>query len=132
MNYTAPPDYIVIPKKADNVEGAKAFLTFMNSDEMLKLYTAETGSPRPFSYDLDSMENLSKFVRDVLTLRKESDSYFDFSRSPVYMNGYAQKYIGGQPYAALIRGEMTPQRFCNVEYVEADEKWDTWLSSSAQ
>ena len=132
VNYTAPPDYIVIPKKADNVEGAKAFLTFMNSDEMLKLYTAETGSPRPFSYDLDSMENLSKFVVDILTLRKESDSYFDFSRSPVYMNGYAQKYIGGQPYAALIRGEMTPQRFCNVEYVEADEKWDTWLSSSAQ
>lgn len=48
VNYTAPPDYIVIPKKADNVEGAKAFLTFMNSDEMLKLYTAETGSPRLF------------------------------------------------------------------------------------
>lgn len=80
-------------------------MTLHEQREMLKLYTAETGSPRPFSYDLDSMENLSKFVRDVLTLRKESDSYFDFSRSPVYMNGYAQKYIGGQPYAALIRGE---------------------------
>ena len=46
------------------------------------------------------------------------------------MYGYAQKYIGGQPYSALIRGETTPSRFCNVEYVEADNNWDDWVAKS--
>ena len=130
VNYTAPPDYIIIPKEAANISGAKKFLTFMTSDEMLKLYTKITGSPRPFDYDLASIDGISKFNQDVLKLRAESNTMFDFSRKGVYMYGYAPKYIGGQPYSALIRGEMTPQRFCNLEYVEADDNWDEWLSKS--
>lgn len=130
VNYTTAPDYIIIPRQAANKTGAKAFLNFMNSDEMLSLYTRITGSPRPFDYDADNLEGLTNFTKDVLRLRAESESIFDYSRSPLWMNGYVQKYIGGQPYSSLIRKETEPQRFCNVEYVEADEKWDTWTASS--
>ena len=130
VNYTTAPDYIIIPKQAANKEGAKEFLNFMNKDEMLAVYTGLTGSPRPFDYDIGKIEGLSRFTQDILKLREESESTFDYSRSPLWMNGYVQKYIGGQPYSSLIRKETDPQRFCNVEYVEADDNWDKWVSSS--
>lgn len=130
VNYTANPDYIFIPKGAANKDGAKKFLAFMQRDDMLMLYTKITGSPRPFSYDMTSIEGLSKFNTDVLKIRAESKTFFDFSRANVYMSGYTQKYIGGQPYSALIRGDITPARFCNVEYVEAENNWDDWVSKS--
>lgn len=130
VNYTAPPDYIFIPKGAANKNGAKKFLAYMQRDDMLALYTKITGSPRPFGYDLTAIEGLSKFNDDVLKIRSESATFFDYSRAGVYMYGYAQKYIGGQPYSALIRGETTPLRFCNVEYVEADNNWDDWVAKS--
>ena len=130
VNYTAPPDYIFIPKGAANKSGAKKFLAYMQRDDMLALYTKITGSPRPFGYDLTAIEGLSKFNDDVMKIRSESATFFDYSRAGVYMYGYAQKYIGGQPYSALIRGETTPLRFCNVEYVEADNNWDDWVAKS--
>ncbi len=130
VNYITPPDLIMIPKEASEKEGAKKFLTFMNSDEMLELYTATCGSPRPFDYDLESIEGLSKFTEDALGIVARADSYFDFSRASLWMSGKAQKYIGGQPYGAIIRGETDARRFCNTEYVTADDSWEEWLATS--
>lgn len=130
VNYVTPPDYIVIPKGASNIEGAKKFLNFMNTDEMLLLYTKYTGSPRPFDYDTSSLTDLSKFTMDCLKIREESNNYFDFSRAKIYQNGYGTKYIGGQPYSALIRGDNTPERFCEIEFFEAEDNWSTWQARS--
>lgn len=130
VNYSTAPDYIIIPKAATNKEGAKLFLNFMNSDEMLTLYTRETGSPRPFDYDPLAIEGLTNFAKDILTLRNESERMFDYSRSSLWVNAHTQKYIGGQPYSSLVRKETDARKFCNVEYVTADEKWDSWVSES--
>jgi len=126
VNYVTAPDYILIPSQASNKEGAKKFLNFMNTDEMLILYTKLAGSERPFDYELDNVDDLSKFVQDCLQIGKESINYFDFSRSPLYMNGYSQKYIGGQPFSAFIRGENDPERFLEMEYFEAEDNWTQW------
>ncbi len=130
VNYSTAPDYIIIPKSTSNKEGAKLFLNFMNSDEMLMLYTAETGSPRPFDYEPLKIEGLSSFVKDILTLREESERMFDYSRSPLWVNGHTQKYIGSQPYSSLVRKETDARKFCNTEYVEADENWASWVADS--
>ena len=130
VNYVTPPDYIVIPKDATNKEGAKKFLNFMNTDEMLLLYTKYTGSPRPFDYTTESLTGLSKFTKDCLKIREESINYFDFSRNKMYLSGYGVKYIGGQPYSALIRGENTPSRFCEIEFYEAEDNWSVWQARS--
>lgn len=130
-NYTTAPDYMIVPAEAAQKELAKEFLLFSVRNDMLQMYTELTGSPRPFEYEMEDESKLSDFAKDVLKIRNESVCYFDFSREDIYMKGYAKKYLnGGDPYSALVRGEITPDRFCNLEYAEADGEWDTWLESS--
>ena len=131
VNYVASPDYIVVPKDSTNKDVAKDFLNYMNKEENLRLYTYITGSPRPFDYIASDIEGLTKFNQDCLKIREESDNYFDFSRAKIYTNGYGAKYIGGQPYSGLIRGDTTIERFLNTEYFEADDNWETWLARSS-
>ena len=129
VNYITPPDYICVPKEAKNVEGAKKFLNFMNKDETLKKYTALTGNPRPFDYDMTQIEGLTKFSQDALALRAESDCLFDWSRNPLYVNAYVGKFMGGSaPYEQLIRKETTPDRYVNFEYLNVDDGWDGWMA----
>ena len=130
-NYTTAPDYMIIPAEAAQKELAKEFLLFSVRADMLQLYTRLTGSPRPFQYTIEDDANLTEFTKDILKIREESVCYFDFSRADIYMKGYAKKYLnGGDPYSALVRGEVAPSRFCNLEYAEADKQWTTWVQSS--
>lgn len=130
-NYTTAPDYMIIPSEAAQKELAKEFLLFSVSDDMLQMYTELTGSMRPFEYEIEDESKISDFAKDAFAIYKNSVSYFDFSRENIYMKGYAKKYLnGGDPYSLLVRGEVTPSRFCNLEYAEADSDWTTWLESS--
>lgn len=55
---------------------------------------------------------------------------FDYSRSPLWVKAHTQKYIGSQPYSSLVRKETDARKFCNTEYVEADENWASWVADS--
>lgn len=135
VNYAATADYMIIPAEADNVEGAKKFMVFMARDEILRMFTRYTGSKRPFEYDLSSiMDQLSSFARSCVEITQTSETYFDQSESALYVKGYAKKFITSQPWVQLVYGPeddgTTPQRFCDMEYLEAEGNWDTWVANS--
>lgn len=135
INYAATADYMIIPAKAQNVEGAKKFLIFTARDDMLQMFTKYTGSTRPFEYDLEPvMDKLSSFAKSCIDIWSTSETYFDQSGSPLYVKGYAKKFITSQPWSLLVYGPdndgTTPQRFCAAEYLEARGKWSEWVANS--
>lgn len=135
INYAATADYMIIPAEADNVRGAKDFLIYMAKDEMLRMFTKYTGCTRPFDYDLSPIaEYLSPFAESCIDIWQTSETYFDSSNSPLYVKGYAKKFITAQPWSLLVYGPdadgTTPQRFCDSEYLEAEGSWDKWVSKS--
>ncbi len=135
INYAATADYMIIPAKAPNVDGAKKFLIYSAKDEMLQLFTKYTGATRPFDYDLSPvMDRLSSFSKSCIEIWESSETYFDSSNSPLYVKGYAKKFITAQPWALLVYGPdndgTTPERFCDSEYMEAEGNWETWVKNS--
>ncbi len=132
-NYTTAPDYMIIPSGAKEKELAKQFLCFSLKQEELVRYTSLTGSPRPFKYTIDTTK-LTDFAKDVMNVRANSERFFDSSRAPVYMNGYARKYGEQDPYTAIYSATATdtnsPRYLVSQEYQYAVNNWNNWLSSS--
>lgn len=131
-SYAATADYMIVPAKADNVEGAKKFLVYTSSEDMLKMFTKYTGTPRPFEYDVMNIySECTEFTQSCLDIWATSESYFDMSTNILYKKDYAKKFITQSPYAALVYGPdndgTTPLRFCKQEYQEARGNWQTWL-----
>jgi N-acetylglucosamine transport system substrate-binding protein len=129
INYSATPDYMIVPAAATNKEGAKKFLAYMCRDDILKLYTEATGAPRPFDYDVEGCDT-SEFVKSCLDIWANSESWFDYSHSPMYANGYAKKYLTVSPYVPITYGELVPALFCNQEWTRAQSQWDAWKAAS--
>lgn len=128
-NYSAQPDYMLIPSKANNIEGAKKFLSFLQRDDILKQYTRDTGSARPFEYELDSSFDYTDFTDDCLEIWENSDyNYFEQSKSALWLNGKVKLYNTVSPFTRIRSGEMTPAVFCGTEYNYVKENWDIWLS----
>ena len=135
INYAATADYMIIPAQAPNIEGAKEFLIFSARDDMLQMFTKYTGATRPFTYDLTPVQDtLSTFAQSCLEIATTSETYFDISYSPLYVKGYAKKFITAQPWSLLVYGPendgTTPQRFCDQEYLEAEGNWAEWVANS--
>ncbi len=128
-NYSAQPDYMLIPTKAQNKDGAKKFLAFLCSDEMLQQYTVDTGSARPFDYEITGIETMTAFTKDCLDIWQNSDySYFESSKSPLWLNNKVKTFNTVSPYTKIRTNEMTARVFCGNEYTYAKDNWAKWLS----
>jgi len=117
-------DMIFIPKKAKNVEVAKDFLKFMARDDMLKLYTEKTGSPRPFTYDIASITGLSDFSNNILDLWSKANKVYMYSESPIYFMKYYYWPAAGTPYSRIQIGDETAAETFSNDYAFAKSKWD--------
>jgi N-acetylglucosamine transport system substrate-binding protein len=125
VNYTSSGDFIVVPKKAKNVELAKKFLQFMSTDAMLKLYTEKTGAPRPFVYDTSAIPGLTEFNKSVLNIWQNSKNIYMFSANPIY---YSQLYNWpnlGAPYMQIFQGDVTAQDAYDQMASYASTNWET-------
>lgn len=131
-NYSGQPDYIMIPKAAPNKVGAKAFLAFMCKDEMLKMYTEQTGTPRPFEYDLDGCET-SDFIASCLEIAKNSTTWFENSTSKLWTANKVKKFNTNNPYSTLLANSDTISAigWCASEYNAVKLTWDSWLNEIA-
>lgn len=116
-------DMIFIPKKSKNKEVAKDFLKFMASDEALQLYTQKTGAPRPFEYE-PSLDGLSDFSKNVMTLWKTANKVYMFSESPIYFMKYNYWPASGTPYARIQIGDETASEVWSGDLSFARSKWE--------
>ena len=125
-NYSAQPDYMLVPAKAKNKEGGKKFLAFLQRDDILKQYTKDTGSVRPFVYDYSEGE-YTKFNADCFDICKNSDySYFEYSKSPLWLATKVRVFNTLSPYTKIRSGELTAAVYCANEYNHVKDNWAKW------
>lgn len=132
INYTGQPDYMLIPSKADNKEGAKKFLAFTCKDELLLKYTSLTGAPRPFDYDISKAE-VTPFVKSCIDIWSNSTSWFESSTSKFWTSGKASKFQTTNPYTTLLSkaGTITALGWCQSEYSAVSGTWQSWVDALA-
>ena len=118
-------DMIFVPKKAKNKEAAINFLKFMAQDDMLKLYTQTTGSPRPFKYDVSNIEGLSDFSKNILDLWGKANKVYMYSSNPIYFMKYYYWPAAGAPYARIQIGDETADESFSNDYSFAKSKWES-------
>jgi len=125
-NYSGQPGFVVIPKKASSKEGAKAFLLYTCRDDMLKLYTSICGSPMPFDYDVSSIK-LNGFQQSSIDIWKNSTTWFEESRSPLWTGLKLRKFNGGDPYINILINypTVTADSWCASEYAGVKGSWAT-------
>jgi ABC-type glycerol-3-phosphate transport system substrate-binding protein len=117
-------DFMFIPKKSKNIEVAKDFLKFMCRDDMLKLFTQHTGTPRPFKYDADKVEGLSDFGKSVCETWKTANKVYMYSDNPIYFMKYYYWPFAGAPYSRIQIGDETAQEAFNNDFVFARTHWE--------
>lgn len=123
VNYGADANFVFIPKKAANSEGAKDFLIFMHKESSLQTFTKVTGAFRPFEYDVESLRSkLSAFSNSVLDINLSCrETYVDYPTGPRRFK--ATKFVTGHPNLVIING-TSPEDFAAQEYAEAKVRWD--------
>ena len=128
VNYSGQPDFMLVPAKASNKEGAKKFLAFMCKDEMLVQYTELTGTARPLTYDLSKCK-ASDFVKSCLDIYSDSETWFEASTNKLWTANKIKKFNGGMPYTTLLTSDtVTPLGWCSQEYASVSASWDSLLS----
>ena len=125
VNYAAAMfDIMSIPAKASNKDGAKKFMTFMIRDDMLRQFTLDTGTKRPFTYDVEDLKSqMTPFQLSVMEIYDKTgdNTYFDYPTGPRrYM---ATKFVAQDPYSAILAG-TDPVAWAANEYEEAKVRWD--------
>ena len=128
-NYSGQPSFVAVPNKAKNKEGAKAFLAYVCRDDMLRLYTEICGTPMPFEYDVESI-SLNSFQQSCIDIWKNSTTWFEDSRSPLWAGLKVRKFNAGDPYVNLLINYpgVTADSWCAAEYAGVKGAWDTWVN----
>ena len=134
VNWATQPDIMIIPKQAPQKEAAKKFLVYMATDAMLNYFTKYTATMRPFEYEVEGLETMSKFTQDCANIWKNSENFIPVETGPLANNPKVSTWIIGQPYNLLVYGMendgTTPSRWCKMEYLEAKGKWKDWVAGS--
>ncbi|MBQ9117826.1 MAG: extracellular solute-binding protein [Clostridia bacterium] len=139
-------DFMCIPKKANNVAGAKEFLKFINSKQGCESFTRSTnGAQRPFQYKASEVEgvNASGFMKSCQRIYESSEIVYHYSTSYMNWTNKLGKWPGvGIPYSDLFEGKwawgseegvlktdsqgnVVPQgvTVCQIMYDYVDESW---------
>lgn len=126
-NYSGQPPFVAIPKKAENKEGAKAFLAYCCRDEILQLITKLTGTALAFDYSIESIE-LNGFQQSCIDIWKDAITWFEDSKSPLWTNNKVKKFNGINPYTNLIINypSVTADSWCASEYASVKGSWSTF------
>lgn len=126
VNYPGQPDYLLIPAKAEHKEGAKQFLAFICRDDMLKLYTEQTGTARPFTYDVTGC-NVSEFAKSCLDIWQNSKIWFEASTSKLWTAAKIRRFNSVDPYGGILGGTTTAAAWCTGEYETVTNSWSDLL-----
>ena len=91
---------------------------------------------RPFEYEVEGLETMSKFTQDCANIWKTSENYIPVETGPLANNAKLSAWIIGQPYNLLVYGMdndgTTPSRYCKLQYQEAKGNWQRWVDDSTK
>ena len=116
-------NFAFIPSNAKNVKLAKDFLIFMASDKALSLFTQDTGSPAPFTYEAELTPGLDDLALSEAKLWRDSGKVYMYSKNPVYYNDFLDWPCGGSPLMQIYAGSETAQQAFERNYSYAMANW---------
>ncbi|MBE5743031.1 MAG: extracellular solute-binding protein [Clostridiales bacterium] len=127
--------YYFIPTDATNVDDAKDFLKFINSDEASELYTKYSNAPRPVNYNLDPEDeyykDISAFGKSILKMAHDCYLYAPISSSILGINGVVGCYPQGDYYTKkmlLNPAQYGVEKIMESDYDYVSENWEQWVS----
>ncbi len=124
-------DFIVIPKKAKNVEGAKKFLKYINSKEGCEIFTKYAGSFRPFQYDYSNVQGISEFVQSCADIKSTTTTLYQYSNNPMYYQNNANLFPGtGSPYVQMVQDDVSGEQMRDDCYNYAKKNWSSWQKAA--
>lgn len=82
--------------KGAQLDVAKKFLQFVNTDESLRAFTTTTNSPKSLSYELTDgdLASMSYYGRQLWNIKKTVDIVYPFSTNLKYMNNQSKLSFG--------------------------------------
>lgn len=142
--FTMPANYsgesAIIPTYSENIEGAKAFLTFLYSDEGYRIYAKVLKNPMPMSLSDGSQLDTSDwnaFQISQLEMLEETvamPTYSVASRHDIFKAGGATKYAGVPYIARLCASNKADRKGADAIWEEMiakvnDEYENKWLAN---
>ena len=127
INVNSSGDFIVIPKKARNIDAAKKFLEFMNTKEGCEIFTKYAGGIRPFNYKPSEIEGLSDFMKSISQMWENETNLYQTSNNPMYyINLLGLWPVYGTPYSRMVQDEDSASQVINSIYQEVSKNWNAY------
>lgn len=142
--FTMPANYsgesAIIPKYSENITGAKAFLTFLYSDEGYRIYAKATKTPMPMSLSDGSQLDTTgwnAFQISQIEMLEETvamPTYSVATRHDIFKAGGASKYAGVPYIARLSASNKADRKGADAIWEEIiakvnDEYENKWLAN---
>ncbi len=123
--YCTSGDFMVIPKKASNKEGAKKFLAYTCSEDACKIFTKASGGIRPFKYKPSEVEGITDFTKECCELWENSQTVYMTSDSVAYYQNNLGTWPGyGSPYSKMVQEDDTAKDVQDFIYNYVSSNWN--------
>lgn len=137
MALNAPGDSAYIPNYSDNIEGAKAFLTYMYSDEGYKIYTDTLHSTLPMrpsegEVDMSGWTEVSKQQAHIVDTTEQFISEYNASAHDVFNLAGARWKGNGRDFLDRFCSNNTADRITAVDawndiLAVMKDNYSTWI-----
>lgn len=138
---------VCVNKAGENKDLAKEFIKYVHSNEMLSMFTGETGVTRPYNYTIkdDDFEKMTYFSKSVWNLtRSEGKTLYYYNivtneamlTEPSYFAGFQgfRAKVGNTIYSDPLRNfylykDLTVQNYFQGFYNNYSDNWEsTWAN----
>lgn len=132
--YTIGEDqFIVIPKSTTKADLAKSFVKILASDTMIKNFLQKAHGFLGFNLStgkIDVSEFDDPVMKSLITYKNEhTDTFTDFSSSPLYLNNKVDLWAHKRPFLELIGGTKNIDTAFDAIKENVNTNWDTWCSA---
>ena len=129
-----------INKNCSNMELAKEFMRFLNSDAEMSKFSAKTSSPRSLNYTVSEGDKATatSFGKSLIAMRESSKVVYPYSSLPLVINNSASfteerwfltSEVSGKtlnnPFNAFKDGTATAEQYFNGMYSYHSGMWST-------
>ena len=125
--------FIVIPKSTIKPDLAKSFMKILASDTMIKTFLKEAHGFLGFNLSsgaIDTSEFDDPVMKSLITYKNvHTDSFTNFSSSPLFLNNKVDFWAGKRPFLELIGGTKTINTAFDAIKENVNTNWETWCTA---
>lgn len=124
-------DFMLIPAKASNIDGAKKFLKYINTEKQSENFTRDSGGIRAFKYSPSKVEGISDFTKDCAEVFEKTENLFITSSNAMYYDNSLSTWPGyGTPYSRMIQDGDSAQTVMDSIYNYVNTNWSKFQDAA--